>query len=111
MTAIYAATPAAPDTADLRSRVHDVTSTNKDLRCLFQIVKKHYSRYTQEMVERVTGVPQDVFQKIAQTITDNSGPERTGVISYAVGRTQHTYGPQMISTAALLQLLLGNIGR
>jgi formate dehydrogenase major subunit len=52
-----------------------------------------------------------VFLKVAQTVTDNSGPERTGVIAYAVGWTQHTYGPQMISTAALLQLLLGNIGR
>ena len=85
--------------------------TLQDPRCVFQIVKRHYARYTPEMVSRVTGLPQDVFLKVAQTITDNSGPERTGVISYAVGWTQHTYGPQMISTAALLQLLLGNIGR
>ena len=85
--------------------------TLQDPRSVFQIVKRHYARYTPEMVERVTGLPRDLFLKIAQTITDNSGPERTGVISYAVGWTQHTYGPQMISSAALLQLLLGNIGR
>jgi formate dehydrogenase major subunit len=85
--------------------------TLQNPRTVFQVLKRHYSRYTPEMVERVTGMPRDVFLKVAQTITDNSGPERTGVISYAVGWTQHTYGPQMISTAALLQLLLGNIGR
>ncbi len=85
--------------------------TLQNPRTVFQIVKRHYSRYTPEMVERITGMPRDTFLKIAETITANSGPERTGVISYAVGWTQHTYGPQMISTAALLQLLLGNIGR
>jgi len=85
--------------------------TLQNPRTAFQIVKRHYSRYTPEMVERVTGLPRDTFLKIAQIITDNSGPDRTGVVSYAVGWTQHTYGVQMISAAALLQLLLGNIGR
>jgi len=109
------ATPSGPPYDDLVKSLlpppaqRDETLQNP--RTVFQIVKRHYSRYTPDMVERVCGVPQDVFQKIAQVITDNSGPERTGVISYAVGWTQHTYGPQMISTAALLQLLLGNIGR
>src|SRR4029079_4176064 len=41
----------------------------------------------------------------------NSGPERTSAFCYAVGWTQHTYGPQLIGTCAMLQLLLGNIGR
>jgi formate dehydrogenase major subunit len=78
---------------------------------VFQIVKRHYSRYTPEMVEEVTGCPKDTFIQVAETILANSGRERTTAWSYAVGWTQHTYGPQMIGCCALLQLLLGNIGR
>jgi formate dehydrogenase major subunit len=80
-------------------------------RCVFQIVRRHYARYTPEMVERVTGCPQDLFLKVARALADNSGPERTGSFAYAVAWTQHTYGVQMIGAAALLQLLLGNMGR
>jgi formate dehydrogenase major subunit len=80
-------------------------------RTVFQIVRRHFSRYTPDMVERVTGCPKDVFLSVAETITANSGPERTTAFCYAVGWTQHTYGPQVISCCALLQLLLGNIGR
>jgi formate dehydrogenase major subunit len=78
---------------------------------VFQIVKRHFSRYTPEMVEEVTGCPKDTFIQVAETILANSGRERTTAWSYAVGWTQHTYGPQMIGCCALLQLLLGNIGR
>src|SRR5204863_7488325 len=85
--------------------------TLQDPRTVFQILKRHYSRYTPEMVERVTGCPQATFLKVAEAITANSGPDRTTAFCYAVGWTQHTYGPQMISACALLQLLLGNIGR
>ncbi len=85
--------------------------TLQDPRSVFQILKRHYSRYTPEMVERVTGCPKDTFLQVAQAIVDNSGPDRTTAWCYAVGWTQHTYGPQMISACALLQLLLGNIGR
>src|SRR5919199_3592285 len=85
--------------------------TLQDPRCVFQIVKRHYARYTPEMVERITGCPKDTFLQVAQAITDNSGPERTTTFAYAVGWTQHTYGVQMIGAAALLQLLLGNMGR
>ena len=80
-------------------------------RCVFQIVKRHFSRYTPEMVERVTGCPKDTFLKVAKTLLDNSGPARTCSFAYAVAWTQHTNGPQIIGCAAMLQLLLGNFGR
>ena len=85
--------------------------TLQDPRCVFQIVRRHYARYTPEMVERITGCPQDLFLRVAETLAANSGPERTGSFAYAVAWTQHTYGVQMIGAAALLQLLLGNMGR
>ncbi|MDQ3588637.1 MAG: molybdopterin-dependent oxidoreductase [Actinomycetota bacterium] len=80
-------------------------------RCVFQILKRHFSKYTPEMVERVSGCPRDVFLKIAETICENSGREKTTAFCYAVGWTQHSKGVQIIRTAAMLQLLLGNIGR
>ena len=79
--------------------------------CVFQIVRRHFSRYTPEMVERVTGCPQETFLRVAETLTANSGPERTSSFCYAIAWTQHTYGVQIIGAAALLQLLLGNMGR
>jgi formate dehydrogenase major subunit len=78
---------------------------------VFQIVKRHFARYTPERVERVTGCPRDVFRNVAETLLANSGPDRTSSIAYAVAWTQHTNGPQVIGCAALLQLLLGNVGR
>ncbi len=80
-------------------------------RSVFQIVRRHFSRYTPEMVERVTGCPQATFLKVADTILANSGPDRTTSFAYAVAWTQHTNGPQTIGCCALLQLLLGNVGR
>ncbi len=80
-------------------------------RCVFQVLKRHFSRYTPEMVEQFCGVPQDVFLKVAETFTSASGPEKTAAICYAVGWTQHSKGVQIIRSAAILQLLLGNIGR
>jgi formate dehydrogenase major subunit len=85
--------------------------TLQNPRCVFQIVKRHFSRYTPEMVERITGCPKDTFLKVAQTLLENSGPDRTSSFAYAVAWTQHTNGPQIIGCAALLQLLLGNFGR
>jgi formate dehydrogenase major subunit len=79
--------------------------------CVFQLVKKHFSRYTPEMVQEVTGCPAKMFTKVAQTILENSGRDRTTSFAYAVAWTQHTNGPQVIGCCALLQLLLGNIGR
>ena len=80
-------------------------------RCVFQVVKRHFSRYTPEMVEEICGVPKDLFVRVCETLCDNSGPDRTSAFAYAVGWTQHTVGVQYIRTAAILQLLLGNIGR
>src|SRR5437762_1008938 len=83
----------------------------EDPRCVFQVLKRHFSRYTPEMVERYCGVPKDVFLKTAEAFSSASGPEKTAAICYAVGWTQHSKGVQIIRTAAILQLLLGNIGR
>jgi len=85
--------------------------TLQDPRSVFQIVRRHFSRYTPEMVERICGVPRADFERIAKTICDNSGRERTTAFCYAVGWTQHSVGVQYIRTAAIIQLLLGNIGR
>ncbi len=85
--------------------------TMQDPNCVFQILKRHFSRYTPEMVERVCGTPKEVFLEVAKTIAANSGRDRTTAFCYAVGWTQHSVGVQMIRTAAILQLLLGNIGR
>ena len=79
--------------------------------CVYQILKRHYAAYTPEMVERITGCPKDAFLKVAEAMTRNSGRERTGAICYAVGWTHHTTGVQMIRAAAILQALLGNVGR
>lgn len=80
-------------------------------RCVFQILRKHYQRYTPELVKEVCGTPEETFLKVANALWANSGPERTSAICYAVGWTQHTTGVQMIRAASVLQLLLGNIGR
>jgi len=85
--------------------------TLQNPRCVFQIVKRHFSRYTPEMVERTTGCPRDTFLRVADTILANSGADRTTSFAYAVAWTQHTNGPQIIGCCALLQLLLGNFGR
>ncbi len=95
----------------LRKPAPDRDETLQDSRTAFQILKRHFSRYTPQMVEEVTGCPQQTFIQVAEMILANSGRERTTAWSYAVGWTQHTYGPQMIGCCALLQLLLGNIGR
>ena len=79
--------------------------------CAFQILKRHFARYTPEMVEQICGCPREKFLEVAQTLVDNSGPERTGSMAYAVAWTQHTTGVQIIRTAGILQQLLGNIGR
>src|SRR4051794_16355754 len=85
--------------------------TLQDPRCVFQILKRHYARYTPEMVEEICGISQEHFHRVAETMIRNSGRERTTVLCYALGWTQHTAGVQMIRSAAILQLLMGNIGR
>ena len=80
-------------------------------RCVFQVVKRHYARYTPEMVEEVCGVPRELFLRVADALCSNSGRDRTAAFCYAVGWTQHSIGVQYIRTASIVQLLLGNIGR
>jgi formate dehydrogenase major subunit len=80
-------------------------------RCVFQVMRRHFARYTPEMVERACGIPAARFLEIADVFSSASGPEKTGAICYAVGWTQHSSGVQTIRAAAILQLLLGNIGR
>jgi formate dehydrogenase major subunit len=85
--------------------------TLQDPFCIFQVLKRHFKRYTPEMVQEICGVPQDQFLRIAETLCKNSGRERTTALCYAVGWTHHSVGAQMIRASAILQLLLGNIGR
>jgi formate dehydrogenase major subunit len=80
-------------------------------RCVFQLVRKHFRRYTPEMVERICGVPKEQFLEVAEALCENSGRERTSAFVYSVGWTQHTVGVQYIRAAAIIQLLLGNMGR
>jgi len=83
-------------------------------RCVFQLMKKQYERYTPEMVERITGIPQDQFLKAADLYTSvrkDGDMKKVSTIIYAVGWTQHSFGTQIIRTAAMLQLLMGNVGR
>jgi formate dehydrogenase major subunit len=83
-------------------------------RCVFQLLRQQYSRYTPEMVERITGIPQDQFLKAADLFTSirkDGDMKKVATIIYAVGWTQHSFGTQIIRTAAMLQLLMGNIGR
>ncbi len=88
---------------------HDETLQHP--RCVFQILKRHYARYTPEVVEQVCGTPPALFLEVAEILAKNSGRERTSAICYAVGWTQQSYGAQIVRGAAILQLLLGNIGR
>lgn len=80
-------------------------------RCVFQRLRKHFARYTPDLVERYCGISQAAFLHAAKTYCEASGPEKTGAICYALGWTQHSSGVQMIRSAAILQLLLGNMGR
>ncbi len=99
--------PPLPEKVD-----YDLTLQNPN--CVFQLLKKHYSRYTPEMVERITGIPKDQFLRAAELYTSirkDGDMKKAGTIIYAVGWTQHSFGTQIIRTAAMLQLLLGNVGR
>ena len=80
-------------------------------RCVFQLLKQHYNRYTPDMVARIAGCSEEAFLENADIICSTGTADRVGTIMYAVGWTMHTVGSQIIRTAAILQLLLGNIGR
>jgi formate dehydrogenase major subunit len=88
-----------------------VDETLENPRCVWQLMKSHYSRYTPEMVEKVCGTPKDQFLKVAEYIGSTCTPDRVMTICYALGWTQHSHGSQNIRTMAMVQLLLGNMGR
>jgi len=89
----------------------DTDETLQHHRCVFQVLKRHFARYTPEMVAGISGVPAAAFEQVCRLLTENSGPDRTTALVYSVGWTQHTVGVQYIRTAAILQALLGNMGR
>src|SRR2546429_3455879 len=80
-------------------------------RSVFQLLKKHYSRYTPEVVSSITGIPVDQFNAVAKIVGEMGKPDKVMTIVYAVGLTHHTTGGQLIRSGAVLQLLLGNVGR
>jgi len=84
--------------------------TLQDPNCVFQIMKRHFARYTPEKVNEITGAPVDTFLQICQTYATSGQVGKAGTILYAMGTTQHTYGAQNIRSYCILQLLLGNIG-
>jgi len=88
-----------------------VDPTLQHPRCVLNILRRHYARYTPEMVEQVCGIPQALFRRVCDAVVSNSGRDRTTSFVYAVGWTQHSDGSQFIRGASILQLLLGNIGR
>jgi formate dehydrogenase major subunit len=85
--------------------------TLQDPQCVFQLMKKHFSRYTPEMVSKITGTPKDQFLKVAEMLGETSATDKVMTILYALGWTQHSVGSQNIRTMAMIQLLLGNMGR
>jgi len=101
-------TPPIP-VPDLNSYKKD--ETLQDPRCVFQLVKRHFVRYTPELVEQYCGISKESFLRAADIYCRASGPDKTGGICYAVGWTQHSSGVQIIRCAAILQLVLGNMGR
>jgi formate dehydrogenase major subunit len=97
--------------ASLEQSVVQRDETLQDPFCVFQILKRHYARYTPEMVKQICGVSPEQFAKVCEAVTANSGRERTTAWVYSVGWTQHSVGVQYIRGAAIIQLLLGNMGR
>src|SRR5690606_17600683 len=87
-----------------------VDPTMEHPRCVLQVMKQHYSRYTPEMVSRITGTPKSKFLKVCEMISATAVPDKAMTIMYALGWTQHSQGSQIIRTGAIMQLLLGNIG-
>ncbi len=85
--------------------------TLKDPRCVFQLMKKHYSRYTPKNVSAITGTPEADLKKVYETYAETGAVDKTGTIMYAMGWTQHTVGVQNIRMMAMIQLMLGNMGR
>jgi formate dehydrogenase major subunit len=92
-------------------RPPDIDPEMEDPACVLQVIKRHFARYTPDRVAEICGCTEEEFTAVARALCESSGPERTSAVCYAVGWTQHTTGVQNIRSAAIVQLLLGNIGR
>ena len=92
------------------SGIPKADKTLQDPNCVFQILKRHFSRYDVDTVTKITGTPKETFLEICSTYAATGAPGKSGTIMYAMGTTQHTYGTQNIRSYAILQFLLGNIG-
>ncbi|MCG2709987.1 MAG: molybdopterin-dependent oxidoreductase [Thermodesulfovibrionales bacterium] len=84
--------------------------TLRDPRCVYQLMKKFYARYDLDMVSSIAGTPKADLIKVYETFASTGKPDRAGTMLYAMGWTQHTTGAQIIRTASIIQLLLGNLG-
>ncbi len=84
--------------------------TLKNPHCVFQLLKKHYSRYTLDKVSSITGTPKDKLEDVYKLYGSTGKPNKAGTELYAMGWTQHTVGTQNIRAMAVIQLLLGNMG-
>jgi formate dehydrogenase major subunit len=101
------------ETATVDGKTATVPKTADSLdhpQCVFAHLRRHYARYTPEMVERICGTPQETFLRVADMFCATGDPAKSGSILYAMGQTQHTVGTQNVRAMAVLQLLLGNIG-
>ncbi len=84
--------------------------TLSDPRCVFQMLKKHFSRYTLDKVSSITGVSKEDLTKVYAEYSATGVKDKAGTECYALGWTHHTTGSQIIRTMAIIQLLLGNMG-
>ena len=87
-----------------------VDDSLQDPNCVWQLLKKHYSRYTPEMVSKICGTPKDAFLKVCEYIAETAAPNKTMTNLYALGWTEHSVGSQNIRCMAIIQQLLGNMG-
>ncbi len=94
-----------------RGNPPNIDNTMQHPRCVLQILKRHFARYTPQVVSEICGCSEEDFLAVARALCENSGRERTSAIVYAVGWTQHTVGVQNIRAASIVQMLLGNMGR
>ncbi len=97
--------------ADPKTKAYGVDPTMQNPHCVLQLLKQHVDRYTPETVEKICGTPKDKFLKVAEVVTSTYPANRAGTVTYALGWTQHSTAVQIIRAAAMLQLLLGNVGR
>ena len=94
-----------------RGNPPNIDNSMQHPRCVLQILKRHFARYTPQVVSEICGCSERDFLAVARALCENSGRERTSAIVYSVGWTQHTVGVQNIRAASIVQMLLGNMGR